>query len=73
MKVEPCPFCGGTNISPDGCWGCDEGDNDTVAARCHDCGAQGPSVLIVDKSPYISTEPGSKTMAASTAAWNLRS
>lgn len=72
-EPKPCPWCGGTDIDPEGCWGMDDDDNEGVSALCRDCQAQGPLVVHIGKpsAPNFNATP--ETMAASIAAWNRRS
>jgi Lar family restriction alleviation protein len=59
-KIEPCPFCGGTDIDPKFSQGHIE-----IAAGCFECGAVGPAVVWDEKQT-------AQSESRSLKAWNAR-
>lgn len=70
INLDPCPFCGGTNI--DAAEVSVSGEHGRqVAAGCEDCGAHGP-LLNVDHDNEKGWFVEGETIEKSAAAWNDR-
>ncbi len=61
MKLEPCPFCGGTLLRIECCSAC-------IFVTCDECDAEGPVVWIENGRPR--TDPA--TIAEAVTLWNER-